>query len=143
MMYTLELYKNMSENSDVQKKLTDKITLSGIARAAIDILKPIIDVQGIPANEYNYCYVKELKRYYYIENTIVDPNGVCRLTMRVDVLMTYIEDIRASSGLIMKQREYNPYFGEYDIDARMTLQKYVFEDKFNKTGEFILVALRG
>ncbi len=143
MDYTLRLYKNTSENSDVQKHLTDMFEIKGTTRVAIDILKPVIDVAGLNANEYNYCYIIELKRYYYIENTVIATNGICRLTMRVDVLMSYIDDIRASSGLITKQREYNPYFGEYDVESKTIKQRYDFRDVFDKTGEFVLVALRG
>lgn len=143
MLYTLEFYKNLSENVDVQKNLTGKMTISANSRVPLDILTPVVDVQGIDANEYNYCYIKELYRYYYIENTVVLPNGVCHLSLRVDVLMSYADDIKASSGLITKQRVYNPYFGEYDVDSRTMLRKFEFEDNFNKTGEFVLVALRG
>ncbi len=143
MDYTLQLYKNLSENIAVQKHLTDMIEIHGTTRVAIDILNPVIDVAGLNVNEYNYCYIKELRRYYYIENTVIATNGICRLTMRVDVLMSYIDDIKASSGLITKQREYNPYFGEYDIESKTTLQRYEFENKFNPIGDFILIALRG
>ena len=62
--YTIELYKNNSENNDVQKYLTDKKTMQGISRNELDILSPRITLTGIQVNEYNYCYVKELKRYY-------------------------------------------------------------------------------
>ena len=128
---------------DVEKHLTDMQEIKGISRVAIDTLKPVIDIDGLNINEYNYCYIVELKRYYYIENTVISTNGICRLTMRVDVLMTYIEDIKASYGLITKQHDYNPYFGDYDVESRTIKQRYNFTSPFDDTGEFILVALRG
>lgn len=143
MKYTLRLYKNTSENSDVEKHLTDMREIEGINRVAIDTLRPVIDINGLNVNEYNYCYIVELKRYYYIENVIIDPNGISRLTMRVDVLMSYVEDIKASYGLITKQHDYNPYFGDYDVESRTVKQRYDFKSAFDENGEFILVALRG
>lgn len=141
--FTLELYKNHSENNEIQKNITDKNTINGISRTSIDILSPVIEVSGLNVNAYNYCYIEELKRYYYIENTVLNPNGVSVLSLRVDVLMTYADDIRAATGLITKQREYNPYYGDYDVESRTLLQKYELQDVFDKNGDFVLVALRG
>lgn len=141
--YTLDLYKNQSENNDVQKVITDQRQVDAYSRESVDILNPVVDLQGFTVNDYNYCYIRELGRYYYIEKVVTAPNGVVELTMKVDVLMTYISDIRESHGLILKQRAYNPYYGENEVDARQTVRKLEFNDQFNHTGEFVLVALRG
>ena len=141
--FTLELYKNRSENNEIQKNITDKNVINGISRTAIDILKSVIEVAGLNVNAFNYCYIQELKRYYYIENTVINPNGVSVLTLRVDVLMTYADDIRAAHGLITKQRDYNPYYGEYDVESKALVHRYDLTDPFDRIGEFVLVALRG
>ena len=141
--YTLELYKNHSENNDLQKHITDKRVINATSRESVDTLRPVVNLAGIQVNEYNYCYVQELKRFYYIENTIAHTNGVLTLHLRVDVLMSYITDIKASKGLIVKQRDYNPYYGDYEVEARADTEQLNFEDKFNHTGEYIVVALRG
>lgn len=143
MKCTIDLYINMSETIDLEKTLTNKYTIEGLTRETVDLLTPTIDIKGIEANKYNYCYVKEMSRYYYIVNTTVFPNGICRLEMKVDVLMSYVDDIKASSGLITRQRDYNPYYGKYDVEARTTLQTIPFNDVFNKTGVYVLTALRG
>lgn len=142
--YTLKLYKNSSENNDVSKTLTDEHKVTGYSRAVVDMLNPVIELAGIEVNSYNYCYVQELNRYYYIENINISPNGVYRLSMRIDVLMTYRDDIMASHGLITKNREYNPYTGDVDVESRYTLEKHEFENGFDFTnGDFVLVTMRG
>ena len=142
--YTLKLYKNSSENNDVSKTLTDEHKVTGYSRAVVDMLNPVIELAGIEGNSYNYCYVQELNRYYYIENINISPNGVYRLSMRIDVLMTYRDDIMASHGLITKNREYNPYTGDVDVESRYTLEKHEFENGFDFTnGDFVLVTMRG
>lgn len=142
--YTLKLYKNSSENNDVSKKLTDEHKVTGYSRVIVDMLNPVIELAGIEVNRYNYCYVQELNRYYYIENINISPNGVYRLSMRIDVLMTYRDDIMASHGLITKNREYNPYTGDVDVESRYTLEKHEFENGFDFTnGDFVLVTMRG
>ena len=77
--YTLKLYKNSSENNDVSKTLTDEHKVTGYSRAVVDMLNPVIELAGIEVNSYNYCYVQELNRYYYIENINISTNGVYRL----------------------------------------------------------------
>ena len=142
--YTLKLYKNSSENNDVSKTITDEHKVTGYSRVVVDMLNPVIELAGIEVNSYNYCYVQELNRYYYIENINISPNGVYRLSMRIDVLMTYRDDIMASHGLITKNREYNPYTGDVDVESRYTLEKHEFENGFDFTnGDFVLVTMRG
>lgn len=142
--YTLKLFKNSSENNDVSKTLTDEHKVTGYSRVVVDMLNPVIELAGIEVNSYNYCYVQELNRYYYIENINISPNGVYRLSMRIDVLMTYRDDIMASHGLITKNREYNPYTGDVDVESRYTLEKHEFENGFDFTnGDFVLVTIRG
>lgn len=142
--YTLKLYKNSSENNDVSKTLTDEHKVTGYSRVIVDMLNPVIELAGIEVNRYNYCYVQELNRYYYIENINISPNGVYRLSMRIDVLMTYRDDIMASHGLITKNREYNPYTGDVDVESRYTLEKHEFENGFDFTnGDFVFVTMRG
>ena len=142
--YTLKLYKNSSENNDVSKTLTDEHKVTGYSRAVVDMLNPVIELAGIEVNSYNYCYVQELNRYYYIENINISPNGVYRLSMRIDVLMTYRDDIMASHGLITKNRDYNPYTGDVDAESRYTLENHEFENGFDFTnGDFVLVTMRG
>lgn len=142
--YTLKLYKNTSENNDINKVLADEFIVNGFSRSVVDVLQPTIELAGIEVNTYNYCYVEELQRYYYIENMSIAPNGVYTMSMRVDVLMTYKDDILASSGLITKNRDYNPYMGEYDVESRYTLEKHEFENGFNySNGDFVLVTMRG
>ncbi len=146
-MYTMKFYKNLSENNDVDKVLTDEKIVLGEPRGAVNVLAPEIRANGkeygITFNSYNYCYIVELERYYYIDSFRFYPNGLVEMNMSVDVLMTYKEDIRASSGLILKQRVYNPYYGEYDTEGRTDLETKEFKDPFNHDGEFVIVAMRG
>lgn len=142
--YTLKLYKNTSENNDIEKNLINETDFTGYSRSVVDVLNPVIELAGVQANTFNYCYIQELQRYYYIENMALKPNGVNTLTMRVDVLMTYKTDILASKGVITKNRNYNPYAGEYDAESRYTLEKHTFENVFDyTTGDFVMVAMRG
>ena len=141
--YTIDMYKNKSDNNVLDKVLTDKCTINGLSRVEVDLLAPVIDISGVYVNEFNYCYVQELQRYYYITKTTLNPNGIARLSLRVDVLMTYADDIRASRGLITKQADYNPYYGDYNVEAKAQQVRHDFRNAFTSQGEYVLIALRG
>lgn len=146
-MYTMKLYKNLSENNDVDKNLTGKKVALVEPRGPVDILHPAIRADGkeygITVNSFNYCYIVELRRYYYIHSFRFHANGLVEMDLSIDVLMTYKDDIRASSGLILKQRDYNPYFGDYDAEGRIDLETKEFTDPFDHQGQFVIVAMRG
>lgn len=141
--FDIVFYKNQSENKDVVKILTDEYRISGKARSDIDIMSPVIGVKGNDIINYNYCYIEELKRYYYITNYKSLAKDIIELYLKIDVLMTYKEDIKASSGLIRKQRDYNPYYGDIEAENRKTIDKYNLENPFNTDGNFILVSMKG
>lgn len=140
----LEFYKNMSEPSDLEKNLIDKVQVDGIIKSDFNILNPTIAIKAINVRNYNYCYIPDYMRYYYIIDSTISSNGLCVMKLKVDVLMSYRADIKASSGLITKQKLYNPYSGEHNIESRYTLQKLEFENVFNyDKGDYILVTMRG
>ena len=50
----------------------------------------------------NYAYIEDFHRYYYITNITSIHNSVWQLTMRVDVLMSYKNDIYSLKALVVR-----------------------------------------
>lgn len=67
--------------------------------SSVDILRPKISINfdnSAIRDLVNYCYIKDFKRYYFIESKdkVKGSNGLmCRLTLKVDVLESYKLDI--------------------------------------------------
>ena len=141
-MIELQLFNNISDTNVVNKIISNKTVVNGDFRGAIDILKPTIGIIGNYYN-FNYCYIPVLYRYYYIENITMERKNLTVIKCRVDVLKTYADDIKASMAVISKQRNYNPYFGSYEIESRTEQTKYVFNNPFNANGEYVMIAMRG
>ena len=137
------LYKNKSDSNVINKILTNETPITGVSRTAINLLQPVITVTNFNINQFNYCFVNELMRYYYITQSIINPDNTITINLRVDVLKTYEADILASRGLITKQRVYNPYYGDFAVDDTFEEKRYNFDNVFTENGDFILVALRG
>ena len=103
----------------------------------------ILNGTGAIANN-NYAYIADYQRYYFVDSVTIGRNGMYIVQLSIDVLMTYRDDIMASHGLITKNREYNPYTGDVDVESRYTLEKHEFENGFDFTnGDFVLVTMRG
>lgn len=117
----IKLYKNGSDPKTVTKTLTDELVVSGTARDPLDMVNPVLEIQGVTAAHmlegYNYMYIEDYARYYFIDVTpeFYDLNvvrGHC--------------DILSSASLFLKNRIatitrneylYNAYLNDPDFNA--------------------------
>ena len=106
---TITFYNNASERNAVTKNLTELATLTGSLREESSIIDPKITIASMTGSikDVNYAYIPEFGRYYFINDITSVRNGVWRISMHVDVLMTYAEAIRNNSAII--QRNENEY----------------------------------
>lgn len=62
----------------------------------------------ILATKINYVYIEEFDRYYFVEDMIVVRNDLYQLNLRVDVLMSFKNDILDLSALVLRnENDYN------------------------------------
>lgn len=133
----IKLYKNLSDKNHVDKSITQMGNdLSGSLRDDCSIVNPVIrieDYTGFDFSEVNYAYIPEFKRYYYINN-ITLKNKMFELSMHVDVLMSYRDEIRSNSAVISRQENnYNLYLqdGVFKTYAFSHIQVVQFPDGFS------------
>ena len=144
MSMTIKLYHNDSDKRTVSKTLSNEGSLAGAT--IIDdtsILAPRLKVRdnGIIMVQYNYCYIADFKRYYYITDISVS-NGYIYIDCKVDVLMSYAAEIRACTGVIARQE--NVWSGYLDDSENFTNQYNnvslkAFNTPFSKTLSYILL----
>lgn len=144
MSMTIKLYHNDSDKRTVSKTLSNEGSLAGAT--IIDdtsILAPRLKVRdnGIIMVQYNYCYIADFKRYYYITDITVS-NGYIYIDCKVDVLMSYAAEIRACKGVIARQE--NVWSGYLDDSENFTNQYNnvslkAFTSPFSKTLSYILL----
>jgi hypothetical protein len=144
MSMTIKLYHNDSDKRTVSKTLTNEGSLAGAT--IIDdtsILAPRLKVRdnGIIMVQYNYCYIADFKRYYFITDISVS-NGYIYIDCKVDVLMSYGAEIRACTGVIARQE--NVWSGYLDDSENFTNQYNnvslkSFTSPFSKTLSYILL----
>ena len=139
----IEFYKNSSEKNKIGKSISNKLTLSGNLRDECSITSPSILVESTSLVNYNYCYIPEFKRYYFISDIVSVRNNLWRVSLKCDVLESFKSDILNSSCIVNKQQNQS-YSNNIDdgsyinrVDSFIEIANY--QDGFNADGEFILL----
>ncbi len=74
-------------------------------KAPTDIMNPEITISGATGittpYQWNYCYIQEFSRYYFISNWTWTP-ALWTASMHVDVLATYKAEIAVSSQYVLR-----------------------------------------
>lgn len=147
MAFTISLFKTASENNRVVKTLTDEKQLSGELRNQTSVLNPSIRIESADnISTYNYAYISEFGRYYYITDIVSVRTNCWTVSLRCDVLMSYSDQIRAINGVVVRQ-ESNPNKLLVDRLERLQSNKEIdilyYPDAFSKNLQFILVTAGG
>ena len=98
----IRLCNNNSEKNRINKSITAGITLSGALRNSSNVVTPTIIINIENPTIYNYAYIPEFKRYYFITDYISVRTGIWQLNLKSDVLMSFKDSILASRVLVNK-----------------------------------------
>lgn len=144
----IKLYKTSSPRKKLVKDLTDEITLVGTLRAQSSVMSPAFTVQDTSVVGYNYCYIPDFGRWYYINGIDALRANLYELSLGIDVLMTYAAEIRQNYAIVDKVENFGAAYN-YINDAswvntnRMKQSIINFATGFNESGEFILITAGG
>ena len=97
----ITLYNNLSEKNVIQKTLANAVQLTGELSESTSIKNPIITIE-YPSTivGFNYCYIEDFARYYFVSDIKSLRNNLWALTLRVDVLMSFANDILNTPAII-------------------------------------------
>lgn len=134
-------YKFIGDKRELNKELNDDFELEGVLRDQSNLLCPQIMVKH-DIREYNYCYIEDFKRYYYINDIDSYRNGLWVIRLKNDVLMSYKDKILELSGIVSRLNE-TDYVNESSVfDSRDLHVRIDWGDEL-KLGSYILVAKGG
>lgn len=102
------LYKVGNDTKKLNKTLTNALNIEILIKEDnCDVLNPVIDLAFFDNYiDYNYIYIPNFKRYYFINKPVVMLSGFIRLECKVDVLYTYRDQIN-SCQVILNRNNYN------------------------------------
>lgn len=144
----IKLFKTLSPRKKLVKELTDGITLTGTLRSQSSVMSPSLQIQDIAVIGYNYCYIPDFGRYYYINDINALRANLFELSLGIDVLMTYALEIRGNYAIVDKVENFGVAFNYINdgswINTNRTDQSIInFANGFNDNGEFILITAGG
>lgn len=138
---TIILYNNTSENNKVGKTLIGDQSLTGTLRDQTNIIDPEILIEYDPRG-YNYLYISEFNRYYFITKIDTVRNDLWKISCTVDVLESFETQIKALTAIIDKQKTVGNQYkndGSIVMENRQFNTIYNFASGFNDSGELILI----
>ena len=83
------LYVNSSEKQAINKTISSGDTLTGALRDESSVINPSFLIQHTNPSGYNYCYISEFGRYYFITDIVSVRTNLWRINCTVDVLMSF------------------------------------------------------
>lgn len=147
----ITLMNTDSPNNMIDKTVTIVADYTGaVARVNLSVENPVLILEESVANimSANYCYIAEFHRYYFITDKTADVNGVWTISLKVDVLESFKNDIFQLKGIVQRQKDnYDMYLRDdkIPIGARKTVAVrnfgYVFGN--NSVPSVVMLVLGG
>ena len=115
----IKLFNTSDSNNTINKTLTNETEFSIKFKSQADIIHPVVKLQSEVPILFNYGYIADFKRYYFINNVVIEPNGIYRLELNVDVLESFKDDILNCYGYIKQSNNINGYYNAgYESEER-------------------------
>lgn len=142
---TVIFYKYNDIKNKINKTLSGGLTVNDVViQNDFDITVFDLLIKNSDFNsEYNYCYIQDLGRYYFIES-IEKMNGtIYKIRLTVDVLKSFSTQIENINAIITKSENPDDNFVDCEKSENYTSEVINMTDNFNHNGNLILVTSLG
>ena len=104
---TIKTYRFLGDSRKIDKTIAAVKTYSNAEIVGdMSIHTPTISLQMDSFTDvinFNYIYIQELRRYYYVIDSTIREDGFVQLQCKVDVLKSFKADILASTQYVERQ----------------------------------------
>lgn len=140
----ISLFKCNSPRNFLNKVLGGETYYEGYLRAESSVIDPVIQIEAVNLSNYNYMYIPDFLRFYFIDNIESVRTGLWRLTCHVDVLSTYRTEILAHQAIVSKINDPDKCDlmiddSEWVVENKKVNSVIYFPSGLNDTGEYILI----
>lgn len=146
-MVTIKFYKYTGRPRTVNKTLGESTDISGVLRDDFNMIKPVITIRKQDVSNFNYCFIPDFNRYYFIEEVTLQNKNEYEMQLSLDVLKTYETQILDATGRVTEQDNPDPYISNRDTvyNRKPNFEKVPFTETglLNETGGIIMVTLKG
>lgn len=140
------LYKTADDDNVINKLTTDPLIFDLFLRSDTDIVNPSIPLTRIPGiefSDYNYAFIPDLFRFYFVRDWSIVNLSIVRLGLELDYLETYKEKILAAHGTFSRPIKPGDY-GDVtaDVTGRTIESRYSSSVTLQPGGEGILSLIK-
>lgn len=143
----LSLFVNNSEKNRLEKSLSGEIKMTGQLREQSSVVNPSIMIKHDNPSAFNYAYIPEFSRYYFITDITSVRTGLWEISMHVDVLMSFKESIKGTQVILSDTEttgQTNYMSGEqWARNVKDTTEIINFPKYLPIKGEYILITAGG
>lgn len=124
----LSLYISTDDENVINKEMVLQKKIEIKLKDNVDLISPIIilkDDDSLNIMNCNYCYLNELKRYYFIRDIALMNGNMFKLILECDVIESFKDDILNSQckyNRIIKDGDFIEF--HYDLDLRKVVDIY-------------------
>lgn len=150
MQISLFIYKGERNRVNKADFITGRFNLNGTIKKPTSAFDVVIEIEKTnPVSmHYNYMYISEFDRWYFITDIENIHNNIWVIHGHVDVLYTYRADILKAHAIIDKSEvegNANLYLddGSFVMDSRKYNEIKAFSTGFDDNGSYILICAGG
>lgn len=142
---TVIFYRYNDIKNKINKTLSGGLTVNDVViQNDFDITSFELLIKNSNFNsEYNYCYIQDLGRYYFIESVEKMNGTIYRIRVSVDVLKSFSTQIENIQAIITKSENPDDNFVDCEKSENYTSEVINMADNFNHNGNLILVTSLG
>ena len=142
---TVIFYKYNDIKNKINKTLENGLTVNDVViQNDFDITVFDLLIKNSDFNsEYNYCYIQDLGRYYFIESVEKMNGTIYKIRLTVDVLKSFSTQIENIQAIITKSENPDDNFVDCEKSENYTSEVINLTDNFNHSGNLILVTSLG
>ena len=142
---TVIFYKYNDIKNKINKTLENGLTVNDV------VIQNDFDITAFElliknnnfTSEYNYCYIQDLGRYYFIESVEKMNGTIYKIRLTVDVLKSFSTQIEKINAIITKSENPDDNFVDCEKSENYTSEVINLTDNFNHSGNLILVTSLG
>ena len=142
---TVIFYKYNGIKNKINKTLENGLTVNDVVmHNDFDITAFELLIKDTNFNsEYNYCYIQDLGRYYFIESVEKMNGTIYKIRLTVDVLKSFSTQIENIQAIITKSENPDNDFVDCEKSENYTSEVINMTDNFKHSGNLILVTSLG
>lgn len=96
---------NNSEKNKLGKSLSNLNVFSGSLKDETSVTNPVVIMELENPTGFNYAYIPEFGRYYFIDDIVSVRTGLWKISMKVDVLESFKNNIRGIPVILSDSTE--------------------------------------